>query len=57
MVPSSVPAGNVKQRAVVLCNVMMDQMFLHGHGLGQNPEEREGDSNVCVLNGCSYASS
>lgn len=41
----------------MLCNVMMEQMFLDGHGLVQNPEEKEGDGSVCVLNGCSYVSS
>lgn len=57
MVLSSVSAGDVKLRVVMLRNVMMDQMFLDGHGLVQNPEEKEGDRNVCVLNGCSCASS
>ena len=48
MVPSSVSAGDAKLRAVMLCNVMVDQMFLDGHGFVQNSKEKEGDDRKCL---------
>lgn len=49
MVLSSVSAGDVKLRMVMLCNVMMDQMFLDGHGFVQNSKEKEGDrKRLCI---------
>lgn len=33
----------------MLCNVMVDQMFLDGHGSVKNSKEKEGDQNhLCV---------
>lgn len=53
MVPRPVSAGDIKLRVVMLCNVMMDQMFLDGHG---NSKEKEEIENFCILNDFSCAS-
>lgn len=56
MVPRPVSAGDVKLRVVMLCNVMMDQMFLDGHGFVRNSKEKEKIENFCILNDFSCAS-
>lgn len=54
MVLISVSAGDVKLRAVMLCNVMMDQMFLDGMDWYKILKERK-EIEMSVLSGCSCA--